>query len=290
MIDKDTKEVLNKIAKLSEKELKEVDVREEIINPLMKILGYENLKGNIIRENRFETEIIIGTKKKKYYYYPDYLFITKKGIKWILEAKSSKEKIDNKVFNQAYSYAINENVNAKMFVICNGREFAIYSLKKRKMIFKFKLQHIKEYYLFLRDFISYETFNDNEEFQKDLGLYLMLKGYDSSYTFEFTINVRLIDIINKKIIYVNIPVTYDNKTLFATFKISKEIFVAAHNDFKNMIKFAEINNNYPITINTSEIKVEMHFLCKLSVMEEAEKEIFTPLEIIEILEVNMSKI
>ena len=140
------RELVLKIQDLSEinDDLNETTVREEIINPLINALGYNSLKKNVMREYRLKKpDIIVGSKKQRNNYMPDYLMIAKNKEKWILEAKSMKCNIDeDKYFDQAFSYAINKEINATYFVICNGKQFILYSVSKRKKVFSFLLKEL----------------------------------------------------------------------------------------------------------------------------------------------------
>ena len=100
----------------------ENSVREDIIAPLLKILGYSSFDklNYIVREPRLEQPFTrIGTKNVKINIIPDYLIKVNGKNAFIIEAKSPQENICNgKNVEQAYSYAINRKVQVKRFVLC----------------------------------------------------------------------------------------------------------------------------------------------------------------------------
>jgi hypothetical protein len=116
----------------------EDDVREEIITPLLKLLGYSAFdeKNKIVRSQRLEHPFVkIGTRKHKISIIPDYLIQVDGKPAFIIEAKAPKENVVNKKHvEQAYSYAFHPDVQAKRFVLCNGKEIAIFDTLTRNML------------------------------------------------------------------------------------------------------------------------------------------------------------
>ncbi len=286
------RELVLKIQDLSEinDDLNETTVREEIINPLINALGYNSLKKNVMREYRLKKpDIIVGSKKQRNNYMPDYLMIAKNKEKWILEAKSMKCNIDeDKYFDQAFSYAINKEINATYFVICNGKQFILYSVSKRKKVFSFLLKELEKYEIYLKDFLSYETYGINEDILKDLGLYLKKTGYTEKDKFIFDLSVRLIDILDPDTIKIQTPVRFENKDFFATFIINSSLFSSAHRFFKDTLKYVKVKGKYPIAVPLYDNTLKITFICILSdQIKEAPKEFYIELEIIKFVNVEL---
>ena len=82
---------------LENPEFKEDSVREEIVLPIIKGLGYSANKPNqIIRSrNLIHPFVAIGSQKKKIYIIPDYLFEVNDKPSWILDAKSPQKMSSN---------------------------------------------------------------------------------------------------------------------------------------------------------------------------------------------------
>lgn len=112
--------------------LNEADVREEIIAPLIRKLGYRSgTRNNIIREQSLRyPKIFIGHKNQKkdpiLRGIADYILEVETSIRWVIEAKAPDAVIDNDVIEQAYTYANHPEVRAVYFSICNGRELIVY--------------------------------------------------------------------------------------------------------------------------------------------------------------------
>ncbi|MFN0009324.1 MAG: hypothetical protein ACKVXR_15580 [Planctomycetota bacterium] len=109
----------------------ESDVREEIIAPLLRSLGYQaGSPANIIREQSLRyPRISLGRKK------PgkdpllrgraDYI-CDASGVRWTIEAKPTTQQLDPDVVEQAFTYANHPEVRAVMFVVSNGVKMDIY--------------------------------------------------------------------------------------------------------------------------------------------------------------------
>lgn len=121
----------------------ESSVREEIIAPLLKILGYSasDKENHIIRELHLEHPFTrFGTKSTRVKAIPDYLIQVKGKNAFIVEAKSPTQNIcSGKHVEQAYSYAINRQVQIQRFVLCNGKEISIFDINKMAPILYFNL-------------------------------------------------------------------------------------------------------------------------------------------------------
>ncbi len=104
-------------------------VREEIITPLLKALGYEvSGRFRIVRSKRLIHPFVqFGTTTHRLTLVPDYVLFADEAAGWILDAKSPSEAVDNpKHVQQAYSYAMHSEIRAPLYAICNGRDLAVY--------------------------------------------------------------------------------------------------------------------------------------------------------------------
>ena len=107
-------------------DFKEDSVREVIILPILKELGYQ--QNSIIRSKTLTHPFIkIGSKKRKITLVPDYCLTIEDNIAWVLDAKSPEENIiDSDHIEQVYSYASHPEVRSAYFALCNGLEFFVY--------------------------------------------------------------------------------------------------------------------------------------------------------------------
>ena len=113
--------------------MSEADVREVIIRPLLEKLGYaHNTINDIKTERRFKyAEKYLGRIKPgkgiSVEGIADYERIAGPFGKFIVEAKAPSESLDEKVVLQTHSYAAHPEVNARHFLVSNGRSFALYA-------------------------------------------------------------------------------------------------------------------------------------------------------------------
>lgn len=116
-----------------DKEFKEDSVREELVSPLLKKLGYTASGPHKIVRSRGLTHpfVYIGTKKHGINIIPDYLLEVADEHTWVLDAKAPSEDLRRgKNPEQAFSYAIHPEVRAKRYALCNGKELVVYDVNR----------------------------------------------------------------------------------------------------------------------------------------------------------------
>lgn len=114
---------LDRIQKLAVTGFSEADVREEIITPLIRLLGYD--KGSIFS---IEREKKIDFLEKDLYV--DYNVTLWNQNFWLIEAKRPRSK-NPKAFRykdlaQAVEYAVHPEINAALIVLCDGHSIEIF--------------------------------------------------------------------------------------------------------------------------------------------------------------------
>lgn len=142
---------------------KEDSVREELINPLLYNLGYSASGLNqIIRSKTLAHPVLtVGSSQRKITMIPDYLLMVDSKPAWVLDAKAPSEKIESgHHVEQAYSYAIHPEIRAKLYSLCNGREFALFSIEDEKYIFYFQLSEIEKHWDKLYGLLSPNAFKN----------------------------------------------------------------------------------------------------------------------------------
>lgn len=136
---------LKRIASLDVSDFKEADVREEIINPILKIIGYQ--KGQEHSVDREKHIKFVGSKDK----YIDYSLTVWEQDFWLIEAKRPHPSETNFGYTearQAFEYASHPQIRAALVVICDGIkleifdreenvETPIYQLKMTDLVQKF---------------------------------------------------------------------------------------------------------------------------------------------------------
>ncbi|HEX2786925.1 MAG TPA: DNA methyltransferase [Ignavibacteria bacterium] len=148
---------------LNSPDFKEDSVREEIILPILKALGYNSQ--NIIRsKNLLHPFLKIGSKKRPITIIPDYLLKVKDNFAFVLDAKAPNEQItqgDN--VEQVFSYAIHPEIRAKYFALSNGREFILFRQDIEKPLIYCNVKDINKYWEQLYKYLSPESFQTGKE-------------------------------------------------------------------------------------------------------------------------------
>ncbi len=161
---------------------KEDSVREEIIAPLLRALGYKNSGENrIIRSMALDHPyVMIGSKKKPISIIPDYVMFAHDRPRWVLDAKSPREAVDDpEHVAQAYSYAMHRDVQASWFAVCNGHELALYHVSDTSNVprFRCRLSEIAaNWSALVRMLIPDAIATTGLGYAKDFGIHLMKLG------------------------------------------------------------------------------------------------------------------
>lgn len=180
-------------------EYKEDTVREEIIAPLVKMLGYTvGGENKVIRSRALKHPYLtVGSSQRKVTYIPDYLLEVNSRKVLVLDAKSPNEDIlSGKNVEQAYSYAIHPEIRTSIYALCNGKSISLFSLQKVEPIIHFELKDILNYWDKLARIIHPEILAkpDIVNFDPDFGLYLMRLGLNENVIHIF-IEIHTSDII-----------------------------------------------------------------------------------------------
>jgi 16S rRNA G966 N2-methylase RsmD len=143
----------------SNPDFKEDSVREVIILPILKELGYT--QPNIIRSKTLQHPFLkIGSKKRPINLIPDYSLKVENNFAWVLDAKAPNEKIinDDNV-EQVYSYATHPEIRSNYFALCNGIEFSLYKTSETdKPIMFFSVNEMEHYWGELKRYLSPTSF------------------------------------------------------------------------------------------------------------------------------------
>lgn len=131
-LSEEDKKTLNNIGAKDFSKYKEQDIREEVIAPILKLLGYEkNTDYEVEREESYKANelfIKIGSEKRQKL---DYICNIRKNNFWLIEAKNGEKKdITQEQLEQAYFYSIHPKVNCRFFAVTNGWFFNLYDRDK----------------------------------------------------------------------------------------------------------------------------------------------------------------
>lgn len=150
-------------------DFKEDSVREVIILPILKELGYK--QNNIVRSKTLEHPFLkIGSKKRKIKLIPDYsLKVEENNFAWVLDAKAPGEKVkDSDNIEQVYSYATHPEIRSTYFSLCNGSEFSLYKTNlSDQPILHFPLDEIEYHWETLVRYLGPDRFQVGKNFTYD---------------------------------------------------------------------------------------------------------------------------
>lgn len=149
-------------------DFKEDSVREVIILPILKELGYT--QDNIVRSKTLQHPFLkIGSKKRPVNLIPDYALKVENNFAWVLDAKAPDQKIinDDNV-EQVYSYATHPEIRSNYFSLCNGLEFSVFRTNDtEKPVLFFPIDEIEHYWKDLKMFLSPNSFQVGKNFTYD---------------------------------------------------------------------------------------------------------------------------
>lgn len=184
-------------------DFKEDSVREVIILPILKALGYT--ESNIIRSKTLKHPFLkIGSKKRPINLVPDYVLKVENNYAWVLDAKAPNQNIkegDN--VEQVYSYAYHPEVRSNYFALCNGLEFSLFKTSATNTpILFFSLTEIENYWEKLTQYLAPNSFQigknfsyDNQPHPQPLSL---RRGEKDVKNFDYTKRPLLAEITPKK--------------------------------------------------------------------------------------------
>ena len=131
---------------LQDPDFREDSVREELIVPLLRALGYTaSPPYRIIRSRPLEHPFVyFGTVRKGITIIPDYLMERDGQYAWILDAKAPDENIDTgKNVEQAYSYAMHRDIRVPLYALCNGHKLMVFHVSYGEPIIDVELRGIQ---------------------------------------------------------------------------------------------------------------------------------------------------
>jgi DNA modification methylase len=146
-------------------DFKEDSVREVIILPILKALGYTEF--NIVRSKTLQHPFLkIGSKKRPINLIPDYVLKVENNFAWVLDAKAPNQNIqDGDHLEQVYSYATHPEIRSNYFALCNGVEVAIFKTTGNNIpVLFFSLNEIDFHWDKLTQFLSPSSFQSGKNF------------------------------------------------------------------------------------------------------------------------------
>ncbi len=134
---------------LGTEDFKEDSVREEIILPLLRALGYRaSGPHKIIRSKALKHPVLtVGSQTRPVTLIPDYLLTANEKYAWVLDAKAPQELITSgSNVEQTYSYAIHPEIRVDLYALCNGREFIVFKINEANPVLYFQLSELNQHW------------------------------------------------------------------------------------------------------------------------------------------------
>lgn len=174
---------------LDDKDFKEDSVREDIIAPLLKELGFESKKSKegltLKRSVALNSDTILGSNKSikaKDLIIPDYVLYIDGKPQCVLDAKKPKVDISSasKSERQAFYYASNPQMKTPFYALCNGRSLILYQTSSQELILEIdlnadlnsKFELLKQYLTNPIETLRQDISGDNKKIKKTDDWYL----------------------------------------------------------------------------------------------------------------------
>lgn len=143
-------------------EFKEDSVREVIVNPILRELGYtEGGLNRIVRSRSLSHPFVkTGSGEREIRIVPDYLLLAANKPAWVLDAKSPNQTITSGAnVEQTYFYAIHPEIRSHYYALCNGREFALFEKDRQDLALYFHVSEIDKFWSGLYDLLAPKRFD-----------------------------------------------------------------------------------------------------------------------------------
>lgn len=254
---------------LNDVNYKEDSVREDIVMPILKKLGYSSSGINKIKRGIPLTHpfVNIGSTQRKINIIPDYILETENGFKWILDAKGPNEKIvKSGNVEQAYSYAINPEVRCSIYALCNGRRLTAYHISEIEPILDIQIESIEKNWREVEIILNPLHIEKPhlKDFHPDFGIHLLKLGVDDNIVFHIIqAFIQNITKVNDEL-YTVYAVVFFGEDYGASFdfkpkqlsefinsvpKAKKECIMRGLTNNPYSINFNSIEETFPITIS-----------------------------------------
>lgn len=175
---------------LDNPDFKEDSVREEIIAPILKRLGYQPSGRTRVQRSKhlIHPFVLIGTRQHPVKIVPDYTLWHDDKALLTLDAKNpSEDVLGRRHVEQAYSYAIHPEVRCKHYALCNGKLLAVFHIEEIKPLGVISLDNCDANWAEVEKLLApqYLLNPRRRRFQPDMGLAVMKLGMSPETQFVF---------------------------------------------------------------------------------------------------------
>lgn len=218
------------ISVLNDPEYKEDSIREDIVAPILKKLGYSSSGNNKIIRSRalIHPYVTIGSRRNKINIIPDYILEIDNHIQVIIDAKSPHVSLEqSRHAEQAYSYAIHPEVRAKMYSLCNGKEWIIWDIDKFEPILKITIDDLINNFSKIEKILNPKSVLDPNQrnFLSDFGLKALKIGIPQNTIQHFIVPIDGIGKVEDNLYTMDSVIDLDEKeSSMVSFDFNNEIY------------------------------------------------------------------
>ena len=235
---------------LSDPDFKEDSVREEIVVPLLRRLGYPASGPNKIIRSKglLHPFVMIGSKKHPVNIIPDYLLYVDGHPGLVLDAKAPNAKlVKTKHAEQAYSYAIHPEVRTRFYSLCSGRQLVAYDTQRIAPIFVLDFADIDSNWDLTESVLSPENVSRfaQSHFQPDYGAAMIKMGCPTGFQWIFSF-VKFLQFcwVREDLYTMSVGSPIGDETHIVSFDSNK-------NTFDQILSFTDAENRDHINENLS---------------------------------------
>ena len=211
---------------------KEDSVREDIIAPVLKHLGY-GASGNhkMVRSRSLSHPFVnIGSKQHKITIVPDYVLEVDDVPRVIIDAKSPHVSLRNsKHAEQAYSYAIHPKIRAKIYSLCNGKEWIIWDIDHFEPVAELTIDDLIEDLGSIERYLEPKAvvYPQKREFSPDFGLRMKKLGLAQEGTLQHFVANQIGNIlrVEDNLYTINVSIKFDDEQLAISFDLDKKMYL-----------------------------------------------------------------
>ena len=172
-------------AVLDDPSFKEDAVREEIIAPILRRLGYAPSGSQRVMRSKTLRHpfVMIGSTRRSVNIIPDYTLYEGEVPLLVLDAKAPTEVlVGSHHTEQAYSYAIHPDVRVRHYALCNGRELVVFLLDQWDPLIRIPIPEVDRRWDEVVEVLSPRFLADPDlrGFAPDYGMAVKKAGLESS--------------------------------------------------------------------------------------------------------------
>ena len=282
-------------AALDDPNFKEDAVREELLAPIIRRLGYSPTgRARVIRSKALTHPYVrIGTKKHPVSIVPDYTFLYDGKAILVLDAKRPTEGVLAPAnVEQAYSYAIHPEIRCRHFALCNGRELSIFDVETIEPVVVLKVERVEEdwekYIKFLTPRFLLEPVLRN--FDPDFGTVILRMGYQSETRFTFpAVELQSLSRVSENVYTACAGYIWNDVDHLATFDIDatliSRLFTCLPSLVSDQAQYAL--SKAPFSISLDRI-LAVDIVARVGPLTQGQHEPFVPFEVLDIPEARIS--